>query len=166
MDDEDEYDEDMPPLWVRRPDAKRAEFHAERDRLTALITSRLATPEIVVTGAYDTYRAVWRRGDRALLLETTDDIHVLALRCARHPASTLRSVVHRSGQLSGAAAGAGLRRGRGRSMRLILVSPCHPEELLSARSSPIRATDAAFAEFRGPMTWRATTMTEEVEHAR
>lgn len=92
-DDEDEYDEDMPPLWARRPDARRAEFHAERDRLAALITARLGTPEIVVTGAYDSYRAVWRRGDRALLLETTDDIHtyshydVLGIRLQRYDLS-------------------------------------------------------------------------------
>lgn len=56
-DDEDDYDDDMPPLWARRPDAGRADFHAERDRLAALITARLGPPEIVVTGAYDSYRA-------------------------------------------------------------------------------------------------------------
>jgi hypothetical protein len=94
-DDEDEYDEDMPPLWARRPDARRAEFHAERDRLPALITARLSAPEIVVTGTYDSYRAVWRRGDRALLLETTDDIHtyshydVLGIRLQRYDLSLI-----------------------------------------------------------------------------
>ncbi|MEH0829829.1 MULTISPECIES: hypothetical protein [unclassified Micromonospora] len=92
-DDEDEHDEDLPPLWARQPDARRAKFHAERDRLAALITTRLGTPESVVTGAYDSYRAVWRRGDRALLLETTDDIHtyshydVLGIRLRRYDRS-------------------------------------------------------------------------------
>lgn len=92
-DDEDEYEEDLPPLWARRPAAGRAEFHAERDRLVALITARLGAPEPVVAGAYDSYRAVWRRGDRALLLETTDDIHtyshydVLCIRLRRYDPS-------------------------------------------------------------------------------
>jgi hypothetical protein len=63
-----------PPLWTRKPAAGRAEFHAERDRLAALVTSRLGAPEVVVTGAYDSYRAVWRCDDRALLVETSDDI--------------------------------------------------------------------------------------------
>jgi hypothetical protein len=70
-----EFDEDLPPLWTWRPDPDRAALHAERDRLTALITARLGAPELVVTGPYDGYRAVWRRGDRALLLEISDDIN-------------------------------------------------------------------------------------------
>lgn len=69
-DDEDEYHEDMPPMWIRRPNASRGEFHAERDRLAALITARLGAPEIVVTGCLTptgrcgdvvTGRCCWRR---------------------------------------------------------------------------------------------------------
>jgi hypothetical protein len=86
----DIYDVGLPPLWKRRPEARRAEYHAERDRLAALITARLGAPEIVVTGWFDSYRAVWRRGDRALLLEAADDIRtyshydVLGIRLRRY----------------------------------------------------------------------------------
>ncbi len=89
-DDTDEFDEELPPLWTRKPAAGRAEFHAERDRLAALVTSRLGGPEVVVTGAYDSYRAVWRCDDRALLVETSDDISsyshydVLCIRLRRY----------------------------------------------------------------------------------
>ncbi|WP_433042932.1 hypothetical protein [Dactylosporangium sp. CS-033363] len=70
----EELDEDLPPSFTRHPDARRAGFHAERDRLTALVTARLGAAEMVLTAASDRYRAVWRRGDRALLVETMDDI--------------------------------------------------------------------------------------------
>jgi hypothetical protein len=89
----DEEDWDWPRLWVRRPGARRAEFHAERDRLAALIVARLGAPEFVVTGTSDRYRAVWRMADRALLLETGDDIRsyseydVLGIRLRRYDAS-------------------------------------------------------------------------------
>jgi hypothetical protein len=93
----DEEDWDWPRLWVQRPDARRAEFHAERDRLAALIGARLGAPEFVVTGGYDSYRAVWRQGDRALLLETGDDISsyseydVLGIRIRRYDPSLTES---------------------------------------------------------------------------
>ena len=61
--------------WTYHAGATRADFHAERDRIAALVTARLGPPDAVRAGDHDTKRAVWSRGSRSLVVETTDDIN-------------------------------------------------------------------------------------------
>lgn len=72
--DEDDIDEDYPPAWRRHPDARRADFHAEYDRLGALLRDRLGEPDHVLVGEMDEYREIWRCGEAAVVLHRTDDI--------------------------------------------------------------------------------------------
>lgn len=73
--DTDDIDGDYGADWQRVTAGCRAGFHRERDRLRDLVTARIGQPDEVVAGGDDTFRAVWRRGDRAVVLATSDDIN-------------------------------------------------------------------------------------------
>ncbi|MFE7135647.1 hypothetical protein ACFVIM_32795 [Streptomyces sp. NPDC057638] len=84
--DEDDLDGDYGPAWTRRPEAARADLHAEYDRLGALIRAELGAPDETGSGEMDERWERWSRTAGEVLLELTDDINsyshydVIALR--------------------------------------------------------------------------------------
>jgi hypothetical protein len=85
-DDEDDLDGDYGPQWSRRPEATRADFHAEFDRLGALIREELGEPDETGSADLDEHWETWRRKAGEIALRRTDDINsyshydVIALR--------------------------------------------------------------------------------------
>ncbi|MFI6284595.1 hypothetical protein ACIBCM_07535 [Streptomyces sp. NPDC051018] len=92
-DEEDDLDGDYGPAWIRRPGATRADFHAEYDRLGALIRAELGEPDRTTSADMDEYGEIWNRDTGEVVLQRTDDINsyshydVIALRVGivQHP---------------------------------------------------------------------------------
>ncbi|MEU6971390.1 hypothetical protein AB0A71_27340 [Kitasatospora aureofaciens] len=73
--EEGDLDEEFSADWVRFPDAPRAEFHAEYDRLGALLRAELGEPSKVIPADMDDRQEVWHRNGLQIVLHRSDDIN-------------------------------------------------------------------------------------------
>ncbi|MGW4032777.1 hypothetical protein ACWEFL_26330 [Streptomyces sp. NPDC004838] len=73
--EEDDLDGDYGPAWIRQPEATRAGFHAEYDRLGALIRAELGEPDETGSADMDEHWETWNRKAGEVVLERTDDIN-------------------------------------------------------------------------------------------
>lgn len=73
--EEDDLDEEFSADWVRSPDARRAGFHADYDRLGALLRDELGEPEKIIEGSMDDRQEVWHRNGLQIVLHRSDDIN-------------------------------------------------------------------------------------------
>jgi hypothetical protein len=74
-DDEDDLDLDYGSDWIRFPDAGRAQFLAERDRIEQLIQLRLGEPDEASDLPDGISSRMWRRGAMAIELLVDDDLN-------------------------------------------------------------------------------------------
>ncbi|MEU5403298.1 hypothetical protein ABZ348_28860 [Streptomyces sp. NPDC005963] len=74
-DDDDDLDEEYGSDWERFPEATRADFHREYDRIGALLRAELGEPDASFGGELDEHREVWYCTGVQLELHRTDDLN-------------------------------------------------------------------------------------------
>ncbi|MFE3017496.1 hypothetical protein [Streptomyces sp. NPDC059256] len=74
-DESDDLDADYGPDWERFPEATRADFHREYDRIGALLRAELGEPDESFDGEMDERREVWYCTGVQLELHRTDDLN-------------------------------------------------------------------------------------------